>query len=92
MATSKSTGASRLGRDSRSKRLGVKLFSGQKTKAGSIIIRQRGTKYFPGLNVKRGNDDTLYAVKEGLVQFISKQKQRFDGKIKTVKIVNVIQQ
>lgn len=92
MATSKSTGASRLGRDSRSKRLGVKLFSGQKIKTGSIIIRQRGTKYFPGLNVKRGNDDTLYAIKEGVVKFISKQKQRFDGKRKTVKVVNVIQQ
>ena len=79
MAHTKSGGSTRLGRDSASKRLGVKRQDGQKVRAGEILIRQRGTKYHPGKNVKRGADDTLFAVKEGTVKFRQKMKSRFDG-------------
>lgn len=89
MAKTKATGVTKLGRDSQPKYLGVKLFDGQKTKVGSIIIRQRGTKFLPGKNVARGNDDTLYALKEGVVEFSTKRKRRFDNSQKIVKIVNV---
>ncbi len=90
MAKTKSAGTTKLGRDSRPKYLGVKLFNGQKAKPGSIIVRQRGTKFLPGLNVRRGKDDTLYAVKEGIVQFQTKAKKRFDGSSRKAKIVNVV--
>ncbi|MCK4520394.1 50S ribosomal protein L27 [Candidatus Parcubacteria bacterium] len=89
MSKTKATGATKLGRDSRPKYLGVKLYSGQKANAGSIIIRQRGTKFLPGTNVRRGNDDTLYAVKEGIVKFITKRKIKFDKSQRIVKKVNV---
>ncbi|MEA3328244.1 MAG: 50S ribosomal protein L27 [Candidatus Omnitrophota bacterium] len=69
MAHKKGLGSSRNGRDSRSKRLGVKLYGGQSVKAGSIILRQRGTKFMPGINVGRGRDDTLFALRDGVVQF-----------------------
>lgn len=90
MAKTKSAGSTRLGRDSRPKYLGVKLFGGQFAKPGSIIIRQRGTKFIPGLNVRRGNDDTLYAIKEGIVQFQTTNKKKFDGNSRIAKVVNVI--
>lgn len=90
MAHRKSAGSTQLGRDSASKRLGVKLFAGQKTKPGSIIIRQRGTKFKPGKNVKRGADDTLYAIKAGIVKFITKRIKRFDSRQRRVKIVEVV--
>jgi len=89
MAKTKATGATKLGRDSRPKYLGVKLFEGQLAKVGSILIRQRGTKFLPGKNVKRGADDTLYALKEGLVCFQTKKKKRFDGSQRITKIVKV---
>ncbi len=89
MAKTKATGATKLGRDSRPKYLGVKIFSGQPAKIGSIIVRQRGAKFFPGKNVKRGNDDTLYAVKEGVVHFTTKRKIGFNKSQRKVKIVNV---
>ena len=69
MAHKKSGGSAKNGRDSQSKRLGVKRFDGQHVKAGSILIRQRGTKVFPGRNVKRGGDDTLFALRDGQVKF-----------------------
>lgn len=69
MAHKKGQGASRNGRDSHSKRLGVKVGSGELVKAGSILIRQRGTKWHPGKNVGRGRDDTLFALADGLVVF-----------------------
>ncbi len=69
MAHKKGTGSTRNGRDSRSKRLGVKCYGGQTVKAGGIIIRQRGTKIHPGNNVGRGGDDTLFALTEGVVKF-----------------------
>lgn len=89
MAKTKATGSARLGRDSLPKCLGVKLFTGEKTKVGSIIIRQRGTKFLPGKNVKRAGDDTLYALKEGVVSFVTKRKRGFDNSQKKVKIVNI---
>jgi large subunit ribosomal protein L27 len=69
MAHKKSGGSAKNGRDSQSKRLGVKRFAGQLVKAGSILVRQRGTRFFPGRNVKRGGDDTLFALKSGHVMF-----------------------
>lgn len=89
MAKTKAAGATKLGRDSLPKYLGVKLYEGQKTKPGSIIIRQRGTRFLPGKNVKRGNDDTLYALKEGVVHFATKRKKCFDRSRRVVKIVEV---
>lgn len=89
MAKTKATGTTRLGRDSLPKYLGVKLFEGQKVRPGMIIIRQRGTKFLPGKNVKKGGDDTLYAIKEGLVKFKTKRKKRFDNSQRIVKIVNI---
>jgi len=89
MAKTKAAGSTKLGRDSRPKYLGIKLFAGQKVKKGGIIVRQRGTKFYPGKNVKRGNDDTLFALKEGTVNFGTKKKRSFDNSQRTVKIVNV---
>ncbi len=90
MAHTKSGGSTKLGRDSLAKYLGIKLYDGQKTKPGNIIIRQRGTKYIPGKNVRRGKDDTLYSVKEGTVKFSSKTKIKFNGKRRNVTVVEVI--
>jgi large subunit ribosomal protein L27 len=69
MATKKGGGTSRNGRDSNSQRLGVKLYGGQTATAGSILIRQRGTKFRPGANVGIGRDHTLFALKDGVVQW-----------------------
>ena len=90
MAHTKSGGSTKLGRDSRSKRLGVKVNDNEMVSVGEIIIRQRGTHYVPGKNVLRAGDDSLYAGKNGTVKFSTKQKTRFDGNRRTVKIVNVI--
>ena len=72
MAHKKGQGSTRNGRDSESKRLGVKKFGGEFVRSGNIIMRQRGTKFHPGLNVKRGGDDTLFAVADGHVNFSTK--------------------
>lgn len=69
MAHKKGAGSTRNGRDSIAKRLGVKRFGGEFVKAGSILVRQRGTKFKPGLNVGRGGDDTLFALRDGIVSF-----------------------
>jgi large subunit ribosomal protein L27 len=69
MAHKKAGGSTRNGRDSHSKRLGIKCFGGQLVKAGSIIVRQRGTKFHPGMNVGKGSDDTLFAKISGVVNF-----------------------
>ncbi len=69
MAHKKGAGSSRNGRESESKRLGVKVFGGQVAKAGNIIVRQRGTQHHPGVNVGIGKDHTLYALKDGIVHF-----------------------
>jgi len=71
MAHKKGTGSTRNGRDSNSKRLGVKAYGGETVTAGSILIRQRGTAVMPGVNVGRGSDDTLYALVDGVVKFES---------------------
>jgi len=89
VSTTKSAGATKLGRDSQPKYLGIKLYEGQKARPGMVIIRQRGTKFFAGKNVRKGADDTLYSLKEGKVNFITKKKKRFDGSSRLVKIVNV---
>lgn len=80
MAHTKSGGSTALGRDSRSQRLGVKLFAGQNAKPGAILVRQRGSSYLPGDNVKRGVDDTLFAVAIGKVHFETRTKLRYDGR------------
>jgi large subunit ribosomal protein L27 len=76
MAHKKGAGSSRNGRDSESKRLGVKLFGGQIAKAGNIIVRQRGTKHNPGLNVGLGKDHTLFALTDGEVEFRRKRDNK----------------
>jgi large subunit ribosomal protein L27 len=76
MAHKKGQGSSRNGRDSNPQYLGVKRFGGQKVSAGSILVRQRGTKFHPGVNVKRGGDDTLFATIDGFVKFEKKRNNR----------------
>jgi large subunit ribosomal protein L27 len=76
MAHKKSGGSAKNGRDSESKRLGVKKFGGEQINAGSIIIRQRGTKFKAGKNVGIGKDDTLYALATGVVKFVTKAKRK----------------
>lgn len=90
MAHRKAGGSTSLGRDSISKRLGVKIFGNQKVLTGQIIVRQRGTKFHPGKNVKRGEDDTLFALKDGMVKFTLKKKRNFTGKLITRRFVEVI--
>lgn len=90
MAHTKALGSTKLGRDSISKRLGVKINHGGKAMVGQIIIRQRGTKYRPGPNVIRAEDDTLYAGKNGVVRFSAKTKTRFDGSRRKATVVSVI--
>ena len=85
MAHTKSGGSTKLGRDSASKRLGIKRQEGQAVKAGEILIRQRGTKYLPGLNVLRAGDDTLYALKNGVVKFSHKRKLSLTAIIVTLR-------
>jgi large subunit ribosomal protein L27 len=92
MAHKKAGGSTGLGRDSHSQRLGVKLSDGEFAKAGSIIIRQRGTKYHPGENVKKGKDDTLFATVPGLVKYSSKKLIKFNTKLKDTKIVSILPQ
>jgi large subunit ribosomal protein L27 len=89
MAHKKAGGSTQLGRDSISKRLGVKLYEGQIANAGNIIIRQRGTKFRPGANVMKGKDDTLFATASGLVHFAKKKVRKFNGKLEETKFVSV---
>ncbi len=90
MAHTKSGGSTKLGRESESKRLGVKIQDGQPVAAGQIIIRQRGSKYVAGLNVRSGADDTLDASANGKVKFYQKTKTRFDGTRRKATFVRVI--
>ena len=76
MAHKKAGGSSRNGRDSESKRLGVKRFGGEFVRAGNILVRQRGTKFHPGMNVGKGSDDTLFAKIDGVVSFERKDRTR----------------
>lgn len=81
MSKTKGGGSTRNGRDSNAQRLGVKVFDGTAVRAGSIIVRQRGTRFHPGVNVGRGGDDTLFATSDGVVKF---------GKRKDRKLVDVL--
>jgi len=85
MAHKKGQGSSRNGRDSNPKNLGVKRFGGQTVKGGTILVRQRGTKFFPGDNVGRGKDDTLFAKADGVVQFQNRGRR---GRVVNVLPVN----
>ncbi len=89
MATKKAGGSTKNGRDSNPKYLGVKLTTGQIAKAGSILVRQRGTDVIAGKNVSMGKDHTLFALKDGIVKFAQTRKTHFDNSIKTKKIVHV---
>ncbi|MFH1841462.1 MAG: 50S ribosomal protein L27 [Candidatus Nealsonbacteria bacterium] len=89
MSKTKAAGSTGLGRDSAPKYLGIKLNNGQKARPGMIIIRQRGTKYLPGKNVKRGKDDTLFALKEGVVKFGAKRKRSFNNTQRTATVVSI---
>ncbi|MDO8739982.1 MAG: 50S ribosomal protein L27 [Candidatus Woesearchaeota archaeon] len=89
MSKTKQGGSSRLGRDSAAQRLGIKVDDGGKVKVGMIIIRQRGTKYLLGKNVKRGSDDTIYALRNGVVRFSTKLKKLFNRSQRLAKVVSV---
>ncbi|MEK7554455.1 MAG: 50S ribosomal protein L27 [Patescibacteria group bacterium] len=90
MAHTKSGGSTKLGRDSISKRLGIKKNDGQAVRNGEVIVRQRGTYFVPGRNVKRAGDDTLYAVLSGTVKIASRNKTKFDGSRRGIKLVSVL--
>jgi large subunit ribosomal protein L27 len=90
MAHKKAGGSTALGRDSQGQRLGTKLYAGERAKVGNIIVRQRGTKIRPGLNVAKGSDDTLFATAAGIIKFTNKRVKRFTGEYKLAKYVNVI--
>jgi large subunit ribosomal protein L27 len=89
MAANKKSSSSRLGRDSASQRLGIKAHDGQFVKVGMIIVRQRGTKYLVGRNVKKGSDDTIYAMINGIVRFSDVSKRLFDNSRRSAKVVSV---
>lgn len=88
-ASKKGVGSSKNGRDSESKRLGVKRADGQFVSAGSILVRQRGTKIHPGLNVGRGGDDTLYAKTDGILRFERKGKDRKQASVYPADLLDV---
>jgi large subunit ribosomal protein L27 len=89
MAHRKAGGTAKNLRDSNPQYLGIKLTDGQKAQPGAIIVRQRGTLFMPGNNVGLGKDDTLFALKDGIVKFGSRRKTSFNGKKVVRKIVNV---
>lgn len=90
MAHKKAGGSTSNVRDSQGQRLGVKMYAGEQAKAGNIIVRQRGTKIRPGLNVSKGKDDTLFATADGTVKFSTRRVTRYTGQIKHVKFADVI--
>ena len=90
MAHTKSSGTTKLGRDSASKRLGVKLSDGEQAVAGNILIRQRGSKFLSGAVTRMGGDDTIYAIKKGTVKFTTRKKKNFDGSRRIAKVVHVV--
>ena len=89
MASTKAKGSSKNGRDSHSKRLGVKVYGGSVIKRGGIIVRQRGSKFFAGLNVELAGDDSIFALKDGVVEFTNKQVISFSGHRSNKTVVNV---
>lgn len=89
MAHKKAGGSTALGRDSVSKRLGVKIFGNQRVSRGQVIVRQRGTKFYPGKNVRLGGDYTLYSLADGLVKFQHKMQKKFHGNLRRTRVVSV---
>lgn len=89
MAHKKAAGSTQLGRDSHGQRLGVKIADGDRVLAGQIIVRQRGTKIHPGVGVKMGKDDTIYAAIDGMVKFSNKIRTNFTGALKRATFANV---
>ena len=92
MASKKAGGTAKNLTDSKPKFLGVKLFAGQKAKIGDIIVRQRGTRYLPGLSVGLGKDHTLFALKDGVVSFRTVRKIRFNGQKAVKPLVDILPQ
>lgn len=90
MAHKKAGGSTALGRDSVSKRLGVKIFGAQAVKKGQVIVRQKGTKYHAGKNVKVGGDSTLYSLADGKVKFQNKKTVKFHGNLRATRVVSVV--
>jgi large subunit ribosomal protein L27 len=90
MAHKKAGGSTSLGRDSQAQRLGVKLYEGQFAKPGSIVIRQRGSKFRPGKNVMKGKDDTLFSTVAGVVRFTKRKVRKFNDKLETANFVHVL--
>ncbi len=89
MAHKKAGGSTSLGRDSVSKRLGVKVYGDQKVNKGEIIVRQHGTKFYPGKNVRLADDSTLYSVIDGIVKFKKKMMTKFHGGLRRTRVVSV---
>ena len=89
MSTKKAGGSSKNGRDSQAKRLGIKRFAGEVVTAGSILVRQKGTKWHPGKNVGTGRDFTLYALVDGKVSYTEKRQRKFDGTTRYDTLVHV---
>ncbi len=90
MSHKKAGGSTKNGRDSNAKRLGVKLYAGQKVIAGNILVRQKGNRFFAGDGVGTGRDFTLFALKNGVVKFTEQRRKKYDGRIFRNKIVNVV--
>lgn len=90
MAHKKQAGSTSNGRDSKSKRLGVKIFGNQTVRTGNIILRQRGTKFHPGQNVKIAGDDSLYSLADGIVSFQKRKVRTFTGNLKSRTFVSVV--
>jgi len=90
MAHRKAGGTAHNLRDSNPKYLGTKLYDGERAQAGSVIIRQRGTKILAGKNVRIGKDHTLFSGKAGVVKFSTKRKMKFDGTVSSKRVVNVV--
>lgn len=90
MAHTKAKGTTKLGRESAAKRLGVKIFGGAKVLAGQIIVRQRGTKWHAGDGVARGGDDTLFALRDGQIEFSTAKPVNFTGNRQTRRVVSVV--
>lgn len=89
MSTKKAGGSTRLGRDSNAQRLGIKLYGGENAKNGSIIVRQRGSKYRPGKNTRIAKDDSIFATSRGLVKYTKKKVKKFNGKLENAQIISI---
>ena len=89
MAHKKAGGSTALGRDSNAQRLGVKKYSGERVRAGNILVRQRGTNVHPGTNVMKGKDDTLFTTVDGIAKYTTKKVKNFTGKITARTFVSV---